>query len=150
VPSPGLIDGDTATWSTDNTQLAFVAQLSDTCAPPRVKDRSRPSDSSASSVATAAAFVADGATGSVHELERAIGGIAVEWYGERTLAIAGDHGVSIVAVDGGAPIVLAGADGLATPRRKPTCSPEPAIDEPIADDEDSAPVEATDAGIDAH
>src|SRR6185369_8041439 len=63
VPSPGLIDGDTATWSTDNTQLAFVAQLSDSCAP---------------NVATAAAFVADGATGSVHELERALGGIAVE------------------------------------------------------------------------
>ncbi|HEY5948834.1 MAG TPA: hypothetical protein VIV40_25260, partial [Kofleriaceae bacterium] len=27
VPSPGLIDGDTASWSTDGTQLAFVAQL---------------------------------------------------------------------------------------------------------------------------
>src|SRR6185503_13861364 len=47
VPSPGLIDGDTATWTDDRTQLAFVAQLSDTCKP---------------NVATAAAFVADGAT----------------------------------------------------------------------------------------
>jgi hypothetical protein len=134
VPSPGLIDGDTATWSADGTQLAFVAQLSDTCAP---------------DVATAAAFVADGATGAVRELERAASGIAVEWYGERKLAIAGDHGVSIVALDGAAPIALAGADGLATPRRKPPCSPEPVVEEPLADDEDSGTVEPTDAGIDA-
>ncbi|HEX5064171.1 MAG TPA: hypothetical protein VFV99_32570 [Kofleriaceae bacterium] len=133
VPSPGLIDGDTATWNTDGTELAFVAQLSDTCAP---------------NVATAAAFVADGATGSVHELERALGGIAVEWYGERTLAIAGDHGVSIVALDGSAPLVLTGADGLVTPRRKPKCSPEPIVEEPIAEDEEST-TEPSDAGVDA-
>lgn len=120
VPSPGLIDGDTATWSADGTQLAFVAQLSETCAP---------------DLATAAAFVADGATGAVRELERAALGIAVEWYTERKLAIAGDHGVSIVALDGSAPIALVGADGLATPRRKPTCSPEPIGDEPTVDDE---------------
>lgn len=134
VPSPGLIDGDTATWSADGTQLAFVAQLSETCAP---------------NLATAAAFVADGATGAVRELERAASGIAVEWYGERTLAIAGDHGVSIVALDGGAPLALAGADGLATPRRTPTCTPEPVVEEPIADDEDGATVEASDAGLGA-
>jgi hypothetical protein len=133
VPSPGLIDGDTATWSSDGTQLAFVAQLSDTCAP---------------NVATAAAFVADGATGSVRELERATGGIAIEWYGERTLAIAGDHGISIHALDGGAPQLLAGADGLVTPRRKPTCSPEPVVEEPIAVDDDVA-AEPADAGVDA-
>jgi hypothetical protein len=132
VPSPGLIDGDTATWSADGTQLAFVAQLSDTCAP---------------NVATAAAFVADGATGAVRELERAASGIAVEWHGERTLAIAGDHGVSIVALDGAAPIALAGADGLATPRRKPPCSPELVVEEPLADDEDSGTVEPGDAAI---
>jgi hypothetical protein len=134
VPSPGLIDGDTATWSSDGTQLAFVAQLSDTCAP---------------SVATAAAFVADGATGNVQELERAIGGIAVEWDGERKLAIAGDHGVSIVTLGGSAPIVLTGADGLVTPRRKPKCSPEPAGEEPIAEDEDTSESTPSDAGIDA-
>ena len=52
----------------------------------------------------AAAYVADGATGAVRELERAIGGIAIEWYGERTLAIAGDHGVSLVALDGSAAV----------------------------------------------
>src|SRR5204863_9296121 len=33
VPSPGLIDGNTAQWSTDHTQVAFVAQLSDECTP---------------------------------------------------------------------------------------------------------------------
>jgi hypothetical protein len=131
VPSPGLIIGDTATWSADRTQLGFVAQLSDTCAP---------------NVATAAAFVADAATGNVRELERAIGGIAVEWYGERTLAIAGDHGVSIVALDGAAPRVLTGADGLVAPRRKPKCSPEPVVEEPLVEDED-ATTEAVDAGI---
>lgn len=137
VPSPGLIDGDTATWSPDTTQLAFVAQLSDTCAP---------------NVATAAAFVADGATGSVQELERAIGGIAVEWYADRKLAVAGDHGVSIVSLDGAPPQVLTGADGLVTPRLKPKCVPEPAGEEPVADDEESASPEpgAVDAGVDAH
>jgi hypothetical protein len=134
VPSPGLIDGDTATWSSDGTQLAFVAQLSDTCAP---------------SVATAAAFVADGATGNVHELERAIGGIAVEWYGERRVAIAGDHGVSLVVLDGSAAVALTGADGLASPRRKPKCSPEPVIEEPIAEDEDAVS-ERSDAGVPSH
>ncbi|HEY5923839.1 MAG TPA: hypothetical protein VIV11_19290 [Kofleriaceae bacterium] len=124
VPSPGLIAGDSAAWSADRTQLVFVAQLSDTCAP---------------NVATAAAFVADAATGTVRELERAIGGIAVEWYGERTLAISGDRGVSIVSLDGKAPLVLTGADGLVTPRRKPTCSAEPTVEEPIADEDEGTP-----------
>ena len=120
VPSPGLIDGDTATWSTDRTQLAFVAQLSDECA---------------RGVATGAAFVADAATGSVRELERATGGIAIEWVAERRLAIAGDRGVSIVDLGGGDPIVLGRADGLVTPRRMPTCAvpAEPPDAEPEPD-----------------
>jgi hypothetical protein len=110
VPSPGLIIGDSATWSADRTQLAFVAQLSDTCA---------------LNTATAAAFVADGATGDVRELERAVDGIALEWHGERTLAIAGDRGVSLVSLDGSsAPLVLTGADDLFTPRRKSKCVPD--------------------------
>ncbi len=136
VPSPGLIAGDTATWSADGTQLAFVAQLSDTCEP---------------NVATAAAYGADGATGTVRELERAIGGIALEWYGERKLAIAGDRGVSLVALDGSAPVALAGADGLVMPRAKPTCSPDPVVEEPVVSDIDSddPAIEPSDAGIDA-
>jgi hypothetical protein len=122
VPSPGLIDGDTAAWSADHTQLAFIAQLSDVCEP---------------GVATGAAFVADAATGRVRELERAISGLAIEWSGERTLAIAGDHGVSIVSLDGGAPVVLAGADGLVTPRRTPTCTPEVPGEDPVVEVEDA-------------
>ena len=98
---------------------AFVAQLDDTCAP---------------GAATAAAFVADAATGSVTELERAIGGIAVEWYADGKLAIAGDHGVTIVPLDGSSPTPLADADGLASPRRKPQCSPEPVGEEPLDDE----------------
>lgn len=124
VPSPGLIDGDTATWSPDGTKLAFVAQLSDTCEP---------------NVATTAAFVADAATGTVRELERATGGIAIEWSSDQGLAIAGDRGVSIVPLAAGAaPQPLVGADGLVTPREKPTCVPEPVIEAPLADDEDTA------------
>lgn len=122
VPSPGLIDGDSATWSADRTQLAFIAQLSDECEP---------------GVATGAAFVADAATGRVRELERAIAGLAIEWSGERTLAIAGDHGVSLVPLDGGAPVALAGADGLVTPRRTPTCTPEAPDEDPVVEDEDA-------------
>ena len=134
VPSPGLIVGDSATWSADATQLGFVAQLSETCKP---------------GAPTAAAFVADAATGAVRELERAVGGIALEWAGERTLAIAGDHGVSLVSLDGSAPTALTGADGLVAPRRKPKCSPEPVVDEPIVDDEE-ATAEPSDAGVRAH
>ena len=122
VPSPGLIDGDTATWSADRTQLAFIAELSDDCAP---------------GIATAAAFVADAATGRVHELERAAAGISIEWYGDRTLAIAADHGVSIVTVGGDAPVLVPGADGLVTPRRTPTCVPQVAGDDPVVEDEDA-------------
>ncbi len=123
VPSPGLIDGDSATWSPDGTKLAFVAQLSDTCEP---------------NVATTAAFVADGATGSVRELERAVAGLAVEWLADQRLAIAGDRGVSIVKLTGDTPPeVLVGPDGLVTPREKPTCVPEPVAEEPVASDEDS-------------
>ena len=102
VPSPGVIIGDSAAWSADATQLAFVAQLSETCA---------------LHTPTAAAFVADGATGVARELERAVDGIGIEWYGERTLAIAGDRGVSIVALDGSAPVVLTAGSLTLEPAR---------------------------------
>src|SRR4029079_12198382 len=64
VPSPGLIDGNSAAWSPDRAHLACVAQLDDHCA--------------AGAVNTAA-FVADAATGGAKELERAAGGIALMW-----------------------------------------------------------------------
>lgn len=122
VPAPGLIDGNTLVWSPDRIQLAFAAQLADTCKPGE---------------ATAAAFVVDAATGTVQELERGTGGVAVDWLAERKVAVAGDKGVTIVDLGGGAPIALEGADGLLSPRRKPTCTPEPMIDEPVSDEDSS-------------
>jgi len=109
VPSPGLIDGNSAAWSPDRVHLAFVAQLDDHCAPGAVNT---------------AAFVADGSTGGTKELERAARGIAFEWLSERTLAIAGDHGVTLRSLDDGpAPIVVVGATGLMFPRERPRCAP---------------------------
>jgi hypothetical protein len=135
VPSPGLVDGNTLAWSPDRSQLAFVAQLADDCKP---------------GVASAAAFVADAATGTVRELERAVSGIAIEWAGARRLAIAGDRGVSIVELGGGEPIVIAGAESLAWPKRQPRCTPEPSIEEPITDEDpvtdESSPTHG-DAGL---
>jgi hypothetical protein len=123
VPSPGLIDGNTVVWSPDRAHLAFVAQLDDHCTP------------GAASV-SAAAFVADASTGSVRELERASGGLAVEWISDRKLALVGDHGVELIALDGTPPQPLEGADGLVTPRRKPRCTPEPSEESTTPEDED--------------
>jgi hypothetical protein len=133
VPSPGLIDGNTAAWSADRVHLAFAAQLDDHCAPGAVNT---------------AAFVADASTGAVRELERAAGGIAVQWMAERRLAIAGDHGVSIVSIDGAEPpIVINGATGLVIPRERPRCTapdlPEPTEEEPA----EPAGDEPADAGV---
>ncbi len=116
APSPGVIDGNTIVWAPDRTHLAFVAQLDDHCTPGQ---------------ASAAAYVADASTGAVHELDRASGGLAIEWVGSDRVAIAGDHGVSLVSIEGGAAQAIEGADGLVTPRRKPKCMPEP-TDEPGA------------------
>jgi hypothetical protein len=123
VASPGLIDGNTAAWSPDRVHLAFVAQLDDHC--------------TAGAVNTAA-FVADAATGGTAELERAAGGIALQWLAERKLAIAGDHGVTIRSLDDGAPpISITGATGLMIPRERPRCAPAELGDAP-ADDPDLA------------
>jgi hypothetical protein len=125
VASPGLIDGNTAVWSPDRSQLAFAAQLDEQCAPGAVN---------------AAAFIADAATGSTRELERAAGGLAVAWVSDRQLAIAGDHGVSIVDLAGGAATPLAGADQLAIPRHRPRCTPpEPSDDNPPDEDPSDSP-----------
>lgn len=125
VPSPGLIEGNTLVWSPDNTQLAFVAKLADVCKPGEP---------------TAAAFVADGSTGAVQEVERATGGVAVDWVAARKLAVAGDGGVTIVDLAGGGPQHLEAADGLVVPRRKPACVVEPVIEEPPAEDEETTVV----------
>jgi hypothetical protein len=121
VPSPGLINGNTVLRSHDGSQLVFVAQLSDTC---------KPGD------ATAAAFVADTATGTARELERATAGIAVMWLADRKVAIAGDHGVSLVDLDTSAATPLVDADGLLAPRFKPKCVPD-IVEEPVVSGEDA-------------
>ncbi len=134
VPSPGLIDGNTAAWSPDRVRVAFVAQLDDHCA--------------AGAVNTAA-FVADAATGRTRELERAAAGIAIAWLTERTLAIAGDRGVSIHSLDDGvAPIPINGATDLIIPRERPRCAaPEPRDD--AAEDAEPATEAGTETGIEA-
>ena len=129
APSPGLIDGNTIVWSPDRAHLAFVAQLDEQCKP---------------GTPAAAAYVADAATGTVQELERATGGLAIEWVADRELAVAGDRGVSLVGL-GDAPTVLDGATGLVTPKRKPRCTPDVAEPEPI--DEDSPETTEPDAGV---
>jgi hypothetical protein len=110
--------------------LAFVAQLDAHCTPGAVNT---------------AAFVAEASTGATRELERAAGGIAVQWLTERTLAIAGDHGVTIRSLDDGVePIAINGATGLIVPRERPRCAPA-APDEDVEDTE-PAPDEPIDAG----
>jgi hypothetical protein len=110
APSPGLVDGNTLAWSPDRSRLAFVT-IDDHCTP----------GSDASS-----AYVADAATGTVEELERAHDGISVAWLDERRLAIAGDHGVTLVDVTSAtkATTPLVGATDLVAQRRHPRCSPD--------------------------
>ncbi|HET7505295.1 MAG TPA: hypothetical protein VFK02_29955 [Kofleriaceae bacterium] len=140
VPSPGLIDGNTAAWSPDHVNLAFVAQLDDHCAPGAVNT---------------AAFIADASTGGTRELERAARGIALVWLADRTLAIAGDHGVAIRSLDDAVPAVtVEGATGLLIPRERPRCAPVEAADEPGSDEADlqepaepAAGDEPPDAGV---
>ncbi len=140
VASPGLIDGNTAAWSPDRVHFAFVAQLDDHC--------------TAGAVNTAA-FVADASTGGTKELERAAGGIALEWLTERKIVIAGDRGVTIRGLDDGVPTtVIEGATGLLSPRERPRCAPlEPEDPQPEgagASREDAEPAvgdEPVDAGV---
>ena len=136
VASPGLIDGNTAAWSPDRVHLAFVAQLDDHCAPGAVNT---------------AAFVADASTGGIQELERAAGGIAIQWLTERRLAIAGDHGVAIRSLDDGAPpVAIEGATGLMIPRERPRCAPIEPADAPTDEADPPEPTageEPVDAGV---
>jgi hypothetical protein len=146
IPSPGLIDGNSAAWSPDRKRLAFVAQLDEQCAAGAVN---------------AAVFVADAATGTPRELERAAGGLGVAWLDDRRVVIAGDKGVSMIDIDGAAPAAtLQGAEDLAVPRHRPKCTivepptpddvpPEdPDLAEPSSVDPPSVKADdATDAGV---
>ena len=133
ITVPGQIDGSTVAWAPDRSHLAFVAQLDDACGKPNAPG--------------AAAFVAEASTGRLDEIERATGGLAVEWVGDRKLAVAGDHGVELVDL-GGKPAAIDGADGLTAPRRRPRCAaPEQAgSDEPPVDEESGVGDEGSDAG----
>ena len=133
VPSPALIAGNSITWSPDRSHLAFVAQLDEQC-PIAALTESISAGSGggtgsgapvpdSSGVPNAAAFVADATTGALQELERAVNGLALEWRDDRKLVVAGDNGVTLVDLDGGAPIVIAGAEGLIIPRLRPKCIP---------------------------
>jgi hypothetical protein len=121
VPSPGLIDGNSASWSPDRSRLAFVAHLDDHCTP--------------GSISTAA-FVADAATGQTQELERAVKGLTVEWLADGKLALAGDNGVVVYDLEANANAKLDGARGLVAPRQRPKCTakepeqPDPDIGDP--------------------
>ena len=117
VTVPGQIDGNTAAWSPDRAHVAFVAVQDDHCTPGAIG---------------AIAFVADAATGKTVELARGKNGLALEWVADRKIAIASDHGVSILDL-GGAETVISGATDLLEPRRKPKCSPEP-VEPPLDDD----------------
>ena len=131
VPSPGLIAGNSIAWSPDRSHLAFVAQLDEQCpvASPGAGSGSAPAPDT-SGAANAAAFVVDATTGAVQEVERAERGLALEWRDDRKLVVAGDRGVSIVDLDGGAPLAIAGAEGLLVPRLRPRCIPPEPVDPP--------------------
>ena len=138
VPSPGLIDGNTAVWSRDGTRLALVAQLDESC----------PADGSPMSYA---AYIADAATGKLHELTRGAHGLAVEWSSDHELAIASDEGVALHDLQAETRRSIEGARGLVAPRQMSKCTPpEPDIPdiEPEDDPEasESEPVEPIDAG----
>ncbi len=135
VPSPGLIDGATLAWSPDRTHIAFVVQLDDHCA---------------NGVGNAGVFIADAATGTTTELERAKHGVSLEWLSDRRLAIAGDSGVTLRDLQSPAAVAIAGATDLIAPRRVPKCTPDPdaAPDEtPPSDDDAAAGDEPSDAGV---
>ena len=128
VPSPGLIDGNTVAWSPDRNQLAFVAQLQAdaVCTPGSPR---------------AVAYTADVATGVARPLftpsvesGQVDKGLAVEWISDRTLAVASESGVSILSLDGAAPVAIAGAEGLVTPRPRPRCQPAPEDDDSTPED----------------
>lgn len=126
VPSPGLIDGNTVTWSPDRARIAFVAQLDEG----RVCGTPRPND--AGDANNAAAFVVDATTGTLSEIERGES-MAVEWIGDRKLMVDKGGGVTVFDLDGKQPEPLAGADGLLSPRRRPVCTPAPSDDAPAPD-----------------
>jgi hypothetical protein len=133
LPSPALVAGETASWSPDHTHLAFVAELDEGCAPRTGGARpARP---------VTVAYVADAATGVLTEVGRGAGGLAVEWAGDRRIALADRRGVAVVELGGDGPtrVEVPGATSLLTPRHVSRCQPSeeepaaPADDVPVED-----------------
>ena len=104
VTVPGQIDGNTIAWSPDRAHLAFVAQLDDHC--------------DAATRSSAAAFVADAATGAV-DRARARGQRPRDRVGRRSQARDRRRRRREIRRSRLAqPTPLAGADGLLAPRRR--------------------------------
>ena len=114
VTVPGQIAGDTIAWSPDRAHAVFVAQIADHCE---------------ATTQTVAAYVIDTATGASTELLRASHGLAIDWVGDRMVAIAGDDGVVLQTLATTSRQPLVGATRLVAPRFAPRCEPTPA-DEP--------------------
>jgi len=124
VTVPGQIARDTIAWSPDHAHAAFVAQIADHCDP---------------ATPTVAAYVIDTATGAATELARATHGLAIDWAGDRSVAIAGDDGVVIKELAGGQGQALVGATKLVAPRFAPRCELAQA-NEPNESNESNQPV----------
>jgi len=124
APDPELIDGRSLALSPDRAALAFVA-VDDRCP-----------DAAHGTIASSTAFVTDVATGRLRSLATAHAGLAVQWVGERSLAVASERGVSIIALDTGEATTIDGATDLALPRRRSRCA---------SPDEVANPGEPTDA-----
>lgn len=118
VTVPGQIAGDSIVWSPDRNHLALVAQTSDHC------DAATPS---------VTAYAIDTATGAASEVARGHG-LAIDWVGDRAVAIAGDEGVNVREL-GGATTPLVGATNLVHPRFAPKCEALPTEAPAESDDE---------------
>lgn len=68
-------------------------------------------------------YVVEVATGKLTELARGAGGLAPQWPSERRLTIAGPAGLTLVDLDGAAPVVVRDAGLAAPPARAPGCTP---------------------------
>ncbi|MEO6771471.1 MAG: hypothetical protein ABI467_00425 [Kofleriaceae bacterium] len=120
VTVPGQIQGDSIAWSPDRNHLALVAQTSDRCDP---------------TTPSVTAYAIDTATGAVTELARGHG-LAIDWMGDRAVAIAGDEGVNIRDLgDAAASRPLLGATNLVHPKFAPKCEALPTEASPEGDEE---------------
>ncbi|HEY0253518.1 MAG TPA: hypothetical protein VGC41_18420, partial [Kofleriaceae bacterium] len=116
VTLPGQIVGDSIAWSPDKNHLVAVVALEHPC--------------------SAAAYTIDATTGAQAEVAHGTRGLAIEWIGNRALAVGFDDQVQVASLDGGSTPVT-GAVALARPRFTPKCAPaEPDAPTPEPDESD--------------